>query len=133
MGYDFKINQKEKIIMEMSRSYILHCARSLPNIGDEHICSKLHGHTFSISICLKGNIDSNSGMIMDIYELDKIFNEKIHSKLDHSHLNEIDGLSNPTTEHLVIWIWETLKPHVKQLYTVTGSEEKGTEFKYFGK
>ena len=117
----------------MSRSYILHCARFLPNIGDEHVCSKLHGHTFSISICLKGTIDPKSGMVMDIYELDKIFNKEIHSKLDHSHLNEIDGLSNPTTEYLVIWIWEALKPYIKQLHTVTGSEEKGTEFKYSGK
>ena len=74
-------------------------------------------------------MDPDSGMIMDIYELDKIFNEKIHAKLDHSHLYEIEGLSNPTTEHLIIWIWNMLKSHINQLHMVTGSEEKGAEFR----
>ena len=116
----------------MSRGYILHCARSLPNIGKDHICSKLHGHTFSISISLRGEMDPTSGMVMDIYELDKIFNEKVHAKLDHSHLNEIEGLSNPTTEHLIVWIWNALKPHINKLNMVTGSEEKGVKFRYTG-
>ena len=28
--------------------------------------------------------------------------------LDHSHLNEIEGLENPTSENLAIWIWQRM-------------------------
>lgn len=35
--------------------------------------------------------------------------------LDHRYLNEIEGLENPTSENLAIWIWERLESVVQHL------------------
>jgi 6-pyruvoyltetrahydropterin/6-carboxytetrahydropterin synthase len=34
--------------------------------------------------------------------------EPLHEELDHNYLNEIEGLENPTSEHIAEWIWERL-------------------------
>ena len=33
-------------------------------------------------------------------------------QLDHHNLNEIEGLENPTSENLALWIWKHLKPNL---------------------
>jgi 6-pyruvoyltetrahydropterin/6-carboxytetrahydropterin synthase len=49
------------------------------------------------------------------------------SQLDHRYLNEIEGLENPTSENIAVWIWERLKPELPQLskIVVQESEESG--------
>ena len=32
----------------------------------------------------------------------------LHDQLDHRYLNEVDGLENPTSENLALWIWDGL-------------------------
>ena len=59
-------------------------------------------------------------------------NNHIIKFIDHKILNEIDGLSNPSSEYLAIWIWEKLKPHLPLLSTITISEEHGTGMIYKG-
>ena len=46
---------------------------------------------------------------MDFYDIDNLFKEKVHKALDHKYLNDIEGLSNPTTEHVAMWIWNKLE------------------------
>jgi len=40
-------------------------------------------------------------------------------RLDHNYLNEIDGLENPTSEHLARWLFERIKSAVPSLTAVT--------------
>jgi 6-pyruvoyltetrahydropterin/6-carboxytetrahydropterin synthase len=40
------------------------------------------------------------------------------ARLDHHCLNEIEGLDNPTAEHIASWIWVRIKPSLTQLSNV---------------
>ncbi len=44
--------------------------------------------------------------------------EPIHALLDHRYLNDIEGLENPTSEVIVRWVWDRLKPNLPGLVRV---------------
>ena len=54
---------------------------------------------------------------MDLEELDPYL-ESILKKLDHSLLNDINGLENPTCENIAKWIWKMLKNKIKNLHSI---------------
>jgi len=53
--------------------------------------------------------------------------------LDHHYLNEIEGLENPTSENLVKWIWDRLKPKLDFLSAIEVKETCTTGCIYRGK
>ena len=116
--------------MIVYRTFRIHASRFLPNLDDNHICKRMHGHTFNITVYVNGEIDKKTGFVMDFYDIDTIFNKHIHSKVDHKVLNEVEGLDNPTSENLAKWIWDTLYPHLSILSKVTVSEDHGTGIIY---
>ena len=91
--------------MILKRKYTFQAARKLTKINPEHICANLHGHTFHVTIKIEGSINNENDFVMDFFDIDKIFNKSIFEKIDHQYLNDIKGLSSPTTENLAIWIW----------------------------
>jgi 6-pyruvoyltetrahydropterin/6-carboxytetrahydropterin synthase len=70
---------------------------------------------------VEGPIGADSGWVMDFADL-KAACRPIHDQLDHRYLNEIDGLENPTSEHIARWIWHRLKPVVAGLSAVAVRE-----------
>ena len=116
--------------MEIYRSFRIHASRFLPKLPKTHICSSMHGHTFNITIYVKGDIDNQTGFVMDFYDVDNIFNKHVHSIIDHKILNDIEGLENPTSEILATWIWHKLKLHIPLLEKIEVSEDFGTGIIY---
>lgn len=55
---------------------------------------------------------------MDFADLKAAF-QPLFDRLDHSYLNEIAGLENPTSENLARWIWNEMKPRVPLLSKIT--------------
>ena len=51
---------------------------------------------------------------------------------DSKYLNDIEGLSNPTTEHLAMWIWGKLDNDLSGLFSVSVSEGNSYGCKYYG-
>ena len=119
--------------MKIFRTYIFHAARFIPTLAKEHPCSNMHGHTFKIIIEVEGEINKETGFVMDFYDIDKIVKANIIDKIDHKILNEIPGLENPSSEYLSIWIWEHLISQLPLLSKVSVSEEHGTGMEYKGK
>ena len=119
-------------MFRLKRKYEFHAARKLTALKENHPCGDLHGHTFSVTIKVSGNKLTNEGWIMDFYDIDTHFNEKIHSVLDHKYLNDVEGLSNPTTEHITMWIWSKLKNDLIGLHSVSVSEGNSYGCKYYG-
>ena len=119
-------------MFRLKRKYEFHAARKLTALEENHPCGDLHGHTFSVTIKISGDKLTKEGWIMDFYDIDTHFNEKIHSTLDHKYLNEIEGLSNPTTEHIAKWIWRKLKNDLIGLHSVSVSEGNSYGCKYYG-
>lgn len=72
-----------------------------------------HGHNYTLEVTVKGDIPSETGMIIDLKVLKKVVNEAIVDKMDHKHLNyDVDFLKGiiPTAENLAVAIWDELVP-----------------------
>lgn len=107
--------------MEIYKEFIFEAAHHLPNVPDGHKCGRLHGHSFRVQIYVSDKVDGESGWIIDFAELKKAFSP-LYEQLDHHYLNEIEGLSNPTSENIVRWIWNKLKPELPALSKVVLNE-----------
>jgi 6-pyruvoyltetrahydropterin/6-carboxytetrahydropterin synthase len=107
--------------MEIYKEYVFEAAHRLPNVAPGHKCGRLHGHSFKATLFVTGPVGADSGWIIDYGDISAAFNP-IWEQLDHHYLNEIDGLENPTSEVLVRWIWQRLKPKLPQLSRVMINE-----------
>lgn len=117
--------------MELRQHFQIESARYLPNLDPSHPCSRMHGHSFKIILTLKGPVDPKVGWVMDYHVITKVM-EPILKKLDHRVLNEVEGLSNPTSELLAKWIFDRVIKEIPLLTSVNISETPNTECIYHG-
>jgi 6-pyruvoyltetrahydropterin/6-carboxytetrahydropterin synthase len=89
-------------------------AHQLPHVPPGHKCARLHGHSFVLEVHVHGPVDQHTGMLVDYADIKQAFSPLQH-QLDHHFLNEIEGLENPTSENIVRWVWERLKPTLPRL------------------
>ncbi len=95
--------------MKIIRTYRFEAAHSLPKVPDGHPCKRTHGHNWLVRLTLDGSVDQSTGMVIDFFDVDKAW-EQVHRLLDHQLLNDVDGLSNPTSENVALWVWKTIAP-----------------------
>jgi 6-pyruvoyltetrahydropterin/6-carboxytetrahydropterin synthase len=107
--------------LHIFRAFTIEAAHRLPNVPPGHKCSRLHGHSFRIELQLSGDVDAQSGWVMDFADVKTAF-QPTFDRLDHHYLNEIPGLENPTSENLARWIWDQVKPSLPLLTKVTVHE-----------
>jgi 6-pyruvoyltetrahydropterin/6-carboxytetrahydropterin synthase len=107
--------------MEIYRTFTVEAAHRLPNVPEGHKCARLHGHSFRIEVFVSGPVGAETGWVMDFADLKEAF-QPLFDQLDHRYLNEIEGLENPTSENLAIWVWDRLKPALPQLCRVKIAE-----------
>lgn len=72
-----------------------------------------HGHNYELDVTVEGEIDPETGFVLDLKVLHGVVEERVIRELDHRNLNlDVPWLAglNPTTEHLVVAIWERLVP-----------------------
>jgi 6-pyruvoyltetrahydropterin/6-carboxytetrahydropterin synthase len=100
--------------MEIFKEFSFNAAHSLPNVADDHKCKRVHGHNYLVRVVLEGKLDPKYGWVKDFTDIKSYF-KPIKDQLDHYYLNDIEGLENPTAEVLTIWIWNKLKPQLKEL------------------
>lgn len=107
--------------MDIFKVFQVEAAHHLPNVPEDHQCRRLHGHSFIIEIHVSGPVGQDTGWVMDFSDLKKTF-QPLYDQLDHNYLNEIEGLENPTSENLAIWIWDKLILKLPQLSKVAVKE-----------
>ncbi len=71
-------------------------------------CEKLHGHTWKIELFVVGEEANQNGMVVDFGILKSAL-EKITRKLDHTYLNDIKEIGNPTSENIAKYVFDNLK------------------------
>lgn len=116
-------------IYELRKTIRFEAAHRLPHLPIDHKCSRLHGHSYSATLVLRGVLDEKMGWIIDTGEIKKIA-KPIFDLLDHRYLNEIQGLENPTSEIIAAWIYEKLASLLPQLAQVIVAETCTTEARY---
>lgn len=94
-------------MITIAKRFTFDAAHCLPMMGEGHKCTRLHGHTYEVEVQLTGEIDPVTGIVLDYDDIAKIWTP-LHVALDHRYLNDVPGLSCPTTENLVMWIYERL-------------------------
>ena len=72
-----------------------------------------------------------SGWVIDFADIERAF-APLHAQLDHRYLNEVDGLDNPTSEVVAMWIWERLVATLPGLERVVVRETCTAGVEYSG-
>jgi 6-pyruvoyltetrahydropterin/6-carboxytetrahydropterin synthase len=103
--------------MDLFAEFTFEAAHRLPNVPPEHKCARLHGHSFHVRVTVTGPVDPALGWVIDFADVKRAF-APLLARLDHYYLNEIEGLENPTSEVLAMWIWERLAPSLAMLSAV---------------
>lgn len=117
--------------MNVYRVFYIEAAHRLPNVPPGHKCARLHGHSFRVEIHVRGPVGERSGWVMDFADIKEAF-RPLYEILDHNYLNEIEGLQNPTSENLAIWIWRRLQPRLPGLCRVVIGETCTSGCEYDG-
>ena len=80
-----------------------------------------HGHTYHLEVTVQGEIDPDTGFVIDFKDLKRILNEGVIEKLDHFLINEIpyfkDSNIPATAENIIQYIWRWVKPEIDVLST----------------
>lgn len=117
--------------MDLFKAFTLEAAHLLPNVPAGHKCARLHGHSFRIEIHVSGDVGADTGWVMDFADIKAAF-RPLYDRLDHHYLNDIEGLENPTSERLAMWIWERLAPGLPLLSEVVVHETCTSGCRYRG-
>ena len=115
----------------VSKSFRFEAAHDLPTFPPEHKCRRLHGHSFRFDVIVEGGVDPAKGYLIDYGDIKKVADPLV-KQLDHYYLNEIEGLSNPTSENLARWLWDRLKPSLPQLCCILVHETCTSSCEYRG-
>lgn len=87
----------------ISKEFTFDAAHYLPNVHDGHKCRRLHGHTYVVEVICAGEPDPHTEWLCDYGDIAEVW-KPVFDQLDHRCLNDVVGLSNPTTEVLAPWI-----------------------------
>jgi 6-pyruvoyltetrahydropterin/6-carboxytetrahydropterin synthase len=118
--------------VRLTKEFTFEAAHHLPRAPEGHKCRRMHGHSFRVEIAVEGEVDPERGWFLD-YGVIRDRLEPIRARLDHYCLNEIEGLENPTSEHVARWIWERLKPELPSLVRVVIAETCESRCEYEGR
>ena len=98
-----------------------------------------HGHNFDLFVTVKGEVNPETGFVINLKELSDAIKKFVTDKVDHKNLNlDVDFMSGlmTSTENLTIQIWKQLEEPVKkmggQLHCVKVYESENNFIEYYG-
>jgi len=98
-----------------------------------------HGHNFQLIVTVKGEVNPDTGFVMNLVDLKTIMMHEIIDHVDHRNLNEdvpfLQGVL-PSTENLAIAFWARLAPAIAakgaQLHGIRIVETENNFVEYYG-
>jgi 6-pyruvoyltetrahydropterin/6-carboxytetrahydropterin synthase len=98
-----------------------------------------HGHNYELFVTVKGEINPETGFVVDLKELKAIITSYVTSELDHKNINlDVSFMKGKlaSTEILAVTIFDRLKPYIEeqgaQLHSVKLFETENNSVEYFG-
>ena len=94
--------------MIVGKEFTFDAAHFLPDYQGK--CANLHGHTYRLRVEIKGDLDIETGMVVDFGDLKQIVKDAVVDKLDHTLLNDclMFEFSKPTAEVMSTKIFSEL-------------------------
>lgn len=117
--------------VRLTKDFTFEAAQTLPAAPEGHKCRQMHGHSFKIEVSVEGEVDAGTGWFYDHAVIGAAM-KPIVARLDHSYLNEIAGLENPTIENMAGWFWAQLAPQCPGLAEIVIHETPTARCSYRG-
>ncbi len=99
-----------------------------------------HGHNYIMEVSVSGDVDPETGFVMDLTELKSIVEKYIIEKVDHKNLNiDVDFLKGvlPSTENLAVKFWNEIENAVntgkRKLHALRLEETVNNSVEYRGR
>jgi 6-pyruvoyltetrahydropterin/6-carboxytetrahydropterin synthase len=99
-----------------------------------------HGHNYDLFVTVKGNVDTETGFVIDLKVLSTLIREHIITKVDHKNMNlDVPFMKGilPSTENIAIKFWEILEPLIQteskaKLHCIKLVETERNFVEYYG-
>lgn len=98
-----------------------------------------HGHNYELFVTVKGEVDPETGFVIDLKVMKSIINTHVIDKLDHKNINlDVDFMQGKmaSTEVIAIAVFHVLEPLFKDagvlLHGVKLHETENNSVEYFG-
>lgn len=98
-----------------------------------------HGHNYELFVTVKGEVDPETGFLIDLKKMKQIMLREVIDKLDHKNVNlDVDFMAGKraSTEVIAIAIFEVLRPFFERegvtLHAVKLYETENNFVEYFG-
>ena len=108
--------------------------KNLEVFGKDH---NNHGHNYILEVSVTGPVNPDTGWLVDLKDLNHIVKSNVVKILDHSQIEEdIEWFKGkqPSSEMLVIWIWEQIEKDFKEakLHKIRLVETHTIQTDYYG-
>jgi 6-pyruvoyltetrahydropterin/6-carboxytetrahydropterin synthase len=83
-----------------------------------------HGHNYTLFVTVKGDVNPDTGFLVNLKDLSAIIDQLVIEKLDHRNINlEVDFMTGKlaSTENLAIGIWNELSESISEMGAVLHS------------
>jgi len=77
-----------------------------------------HGHNYTLFVTVKGDVNPDTGFLVNLKDLSALIDLRVIEKLDHRNINlEVDFMTGKlaSTENLAIGIWNQLSEPIKEM------------------
>ncbi len=98
-----------------------------------------HGHNYVLYVTVKGEVNPETGFLINLKVLSKVIKEYVIDKIDHKNINlEVEFMKGKfaSTENLAISIWDQLEAPLSELnsnlHAVKIYESENNIVEYFG-
>lgn len=126
-------------MIAITKKFTFAASHRLTNLPDNHKCHRLHGHNYTVTLCMETNMLDDNDMVFDYGDL-KPFQRWLDEHWDHRHLgigDVYDKKGNltdpavcsyiPTAENLAVSLFEEAKEMFGwRVTSVTVCETDGT-------
>jgi len=81
-----------------------------------------HGHNYDLIVQVIGEIEPDTGFVIDMKILSDIVQEEVIQRYDHRNLNlDVEEFRdrNPTAENIVVSIWDRIRNRLNERYQLS--------------
>ena len=112
------MNNKNNNTFEVCQRFYFDAAHRLKRDIEAEGSRRIHGHTYLAEVAVRGAVNTETGMVMDIGFI-RLEVAKVRELLDHHYLDEVPNLGIPTLENLCIYIEKAMRDNGLQLSRVS--------------